>query len=82
MTSPALQVLLERLLWPIPRIRAEVGRALARLIREGDEETKDALLDWISWRTLESEVVLGLGIVDAFDLGAYFEFEELSGSNQ
>lgn len=80
MTNPALLVLLERLLWPVPRIRAEAGRAVAGLIREGDEETKHALLGWISCRTLESEVVLGLGIIDAFDLGKYFEFDEVSES--
>ena len=80
MTNPALQVLLERLLWPVPRIRAEAGRALAGLIREGDEEANHALLGWISCRTLESEVVLGLGIIDAFDLGKYFEFDEVSES--
>ena len=50
-------------------------RSLARLIQEGDEEVKIGLLQWINRRKLESEVVLGLGIIDAFDLGAHFEFD-------
>ena len=78
MTSPALLMLLERLLWPIPRVRWEAGRSLTRLIREGDREAASGLLNWISARQLESEAVLGLGIIDAFDLGAYFEFADVS----
>lgn len=77
MTAPALSVLLERLLWPVPRVRWEVGRSLARLIREEDGEAARSLLNWISTRRLESEAVLGLGIIDAFDLGAHFEFAEV-----
>ena len=78
MTEPALSMLLERLLWPVPRVRWEVGRSLARLIREGDREVARSLLDWISVRRLESEAVLGLGIIDAFDLGTHFDFAEVS----
>ena len=77
MTSPALRMLLERLLWPVPRVRWEVGRSLAHLIRETDGEAASGLLNWISARQLESEAVLGLGIIDAFDLGAYFEFADV-----
>ena len=78
MTSPVLLMLLERLLWPVPRVRWEAGRSLARLIREGDREAANGLLNWISARRLESEAVLGLGIIDAFDLGAYFKFTDVS----
>ena len=78
MTSPALLMLLERLLWPVPRVRWEAGRSLARLIREGNREATRGLLNWISTRQLESEAVLGLGVIDAFDLGAYFEFADVS----
>ena len=78
MTNPALLMLIERLLWPIPRVRWEAARSLARLIREKDNEAASALLDWIQTRRLESEVVLGLGIIDAFDLGDYFEFAEVT----
>ncbi len=82
MRSPALLILLERLLWPIPRVRWEAARSLARLIREEDEEAAPALLDWIHARRLESEVVLGLNIIDAFELGDYFEFSDVSKSIQ
>ncbi len=78
MNSPALRMLLERLLCPAPRVRWEAGRSLARLIREGDREAARALLDWIGARQLESEAVLGLGIIDTFDLSAYFEFTDVS----
>ena len=77
MTSTALLMLLERLLWPVPRVRWETARSLAHLIREGDREAANGLLNWISARRLESEAVLGLGIIDAFDLGAYFEFTDV-----
>lgn len=78
MTSPALLMLLERLLWPVPRVRWEAGRSLAHLIREKDRETADGLLKWISARRLESEVILGLGVIDAFDLSNYFKSSEVS----
>ena len=78
MTDPALLMLLERLLWPVPRVRWEAARSLARLIREVDWEAANGLLNWISTRQLESEAILGLGIIDAFDLGAYFEFADVA----
>ena len=78
MTEPALSMLLERLLWPVPRIRWEVSRSLARLIREGNNNAAKSLLDWISTRQLESEAVLGICIIEAFDLGAFFDFSEVS----
>ena len=78
MTSPALMMLFERLLWPVPRVRWEAARSLARLIREEDREAARSLLNWISARQLESEAVLGLGIIDAFDLSTYFEFADVS----
>ena len=80
MINPILLMLAERLLWPVPRVRWEAARSLARLIREEDDEAASALLDWIRARRLESEVVLGLGIIDAFDLGDYFEFSEVTKS--
>ena len=78
-TSLALSILLERLLWPVPRVRWEVGRSLARLIREGSGQAKSGLLSWIAGRKLESEAVLGLGIIDAFDLGSHFQFASRKG---
>ena len=77
MTDPAVRMLLERLLWPVPRIRWEVARSVAQLIREGDRQASQALLDWIRTRQLESEAVLGLGIIEAFDLGQFFDFVEV-----
>ena len=78
MNSPALLMLLERMLWPIPRVRWEAGRSLARLIREEDREAVSGLLNWISARRLESEAVIGLSIIDAFDLSKYFEFADVA----
>ena len=36
------------------------------------------LLEWISSRELESEAVLGLDIIEAFDLGSYFDYAPFS----
>lgn len=78
MTDPTIRILLERLLWPVPRVRGEAARALARLIRQNNVDAPRALLDWISSRELESEAVLGLDIIEAFDLGTHFDFVQLS----
>ena len=78
MTDPTIPILLERLLWPVPRVRWEAARALARLIRQNNAEAPRALLDWISSRELESEAVLGLDIIEAFDLSSYFTFAQIS----
>ena len=78
MTDPTIRILLERLLWPVPRVRWEAARALASLIRQANVEAPGALLDWISSRQLESEAVLGLDIIEAFDLSSYFDFAQLS----
>ena len=80
MTNPALLILIERLLWPIPRVRWEAARSLARLIREENDEAATALLGWTHARRLESEAVLGLNIIDAFELGDYFKFSDVSES--
>lgn len=61
-------LLLERLHWPIPRIRWEAARALASLIRAGHDGALDALAEWTSKRTLESECLLGIGVIHAFEL--------------
>ena len=78
MTDPTIRILLERLLWPVPRVRWEAARSLAFLIRQANVEAPGALLDWISSRQLESEAVLGLDIIEAFDLGSYFDFAQLA----
>ena len=69
--DPSLGLLLERLLWPVPRVRWEAARAVARLVRAGDDRALDALLGWTAKRTLESECLLGLGVIHAFDLADF-----------
>ena len=66
--DPSLGLLLERLLWPVPRVRWEAARAVARLVQAGDDRALDALLGWTAKRTLESECLLGLAVIHAFDL--------------
>ncbi|MFN4297257.1 MAG: hypothetical protein ACK4FB_10485 [Brevundimonas sp.] len=78
MSALATALLTERLLWPVPRVRWEAARGLARLIRAGDQVAREALLVWISRRDLESEVMLGLGVIDGFDLCGAFSFDEVS----
>ena len=77
MSDVARSLLLERLLWPVPRVRWEAARGLARLIREGDCRAGRSLLEWVSGRALESEVVLGLSVIDAFDLGSHFDVDDV-----
>lgn len=75
-----IDILLTRLLWPVPRVRLEAARALADLIKCGDRNASDRLLVWISQKKFESEVILGLNIIEAFNLGAYFEFDAVRNS--
>lgn len=77
MSDAALNMLLERLLWPPPRVRWEVARSLAKLIRAGDGSVTDALTAWIGERQLESEATLGLEIIHAFDLGRHFDAQKV-----
>ena len=69
--DPSLGLLLERLLWPVPRVRWEAARAVARLIRAGEDRALDVLLEWTAKRTLESECLLGIGVIHAFDLAEF-----------
>jgi len=64
----SLGLLLERLRWPILRVRWEAARALAVLIRAGANGALDGLLEWTTSRTLESECLLGLSVIHAFEL--------------
>lgn len=75
-----IDILLTRLLWPVPRVRLEAARALAELIKAGDRNAADCLLVWISQKKFESEVILGLNIIEAFNLGAFFAFDEVRNS--
>jgi hypothetical protein len=58
----------------------EAARALAELIKTGDRNAADRLLVWINEKKFESEVILGLNIIEAFNLGAFFEFDEVRNS--
>ena len=78
--EPSLALLLERLLWPVPRIRWEAARGLAHLIRSGDTRASDALLAWTARRGRESEAALGLGVIHAFDLGEHLVDGSVSAS--
>lgn len=79
---PSLGLTLERLLWPVPRVRWEAARSLAKLIRSGNKGAVDGLVAWIGERDLESEALLGLGVIHAFDLGEYFLEETVRRSIQ
>lgn len=65
----SLGMLLERLRWPLPRIRREAARALSILVRDEAHGVLDSLIEWIADCELESECLLGLGVVYAFELG-------------
>lgn len=73
----SIDILLTRLLWPVPRVRLETAKALARLIRSGNQDAASRLLTWISSREFESEATLGLGIIDGFDLSSHFSFTDV-----
>ncbi|HEY0596253.1 hypothetical protein, partial [Sphingopyxis sp.] len=77
MRDLAFDLLTSRLRWPIPRVRWETARAIAGLVRDGHEGMRHSLVDWIAARRLEGEVVLGLGVIDAFGLGQRFDLAEL-----
>lgn len=77
---PTIDILLTRLLWPVPRVRLEAARALAALIKSGDRNAADRLLAWIRRRRFESEVIIGLNIIEAFDLATHFTFAEVRNS--
>ena len=67
----SLGFLLERLHWPVPRVRWEAARSLASLVRAGADGVLDALTRWNAERTLESECLLGVGVIHAFDLAEF-----------
>lgn len=61
------------MLWPVWQVRCEAARRLAELIAGGDAEAAEGLVAWISERRLESEAVIGLSVIDAFDLAPHFD---------
>lgn len=77
MSRAAYDMLIARLRWPSPRVRWETARTIARLVEAGDRVAKESLTDWIGRRTLESEIAIGLGVVDGFGLEDQFEPDDL-----
>ena len=73
----ALPLLVERLHWPVPRVRWEAARALAGLVRSGDSGAKVMLLDWSAKQRLEVDAVILPSILQAFSLADHFSFEEV-----
>ncbi|MCC8432265.1 hypothetical protein LJ725_25095 [Reyranella aquatilis] len=74
MTPPEIELLLHRMLWPVFQVRWEAARRLAELIDTGDIEAARGLITWISERRLESEVIIGLSVIDTFDLASHFNY--------
>lgn len=74
----SLTFLVERLHWPVPRVRWEAARQLAQLVRNGDDTAHDMLLAWSSKQKLESDAAILPSLVHAFELGAHFTFEDLN----
>lgn len=72
-----LPLLLERLHWPVPRVRWETARALANLVRTGDLATRDAILDWNAQQYLEIDASFLPSIIETFSLTEHFQFEEV-----
>ena len=75
--DPHLKILYERLLWPVPRVRWEAARSIANLVRDGHAGCAGGLLKWISTCRLESEVLIGLSVIDAFQLGNHFRIDDV-----
>jgi hypothetical protein len=75
--SPALALLIERLNWPLPRVRWEAARQVAALIKAGDQSAKRALLDWSRRQYLEADALTIVSLVHSFGLQFAFSFDEL-----
>jgi hypothetical protein len=73
----SLALLVERLHWPVPRVRWEAARQLANLIREGDQNARGYLLNWNKARKLESDTLMLPSIVHGFALQKHFAFDEI-----
>lgn len=72
-----LPFVLERLHWPVPRVRWESARALADLVQKGDEAVRGAMLAWNAKQYLESDAAILPSIIQAFNLSRYFSFDEV-----
>lgn len=77
-----LALLVERLHWPVPRVRWEAARQLAALIRTDDRAAHDALLDWTRRQWLEADALIAPSLIESFELGECFNFDELHAAIQ
>ena len=77
-SSVSLALLLERLHWPVPRVRWETARQLAKLIEEGDQTAREMLLAWNAALKLESDAAILPSLIHAFGLQAFFDFDEVN----
>ena len=74
----SLALLVERLQWPVPRVRWETARQLADLVEAGDRQACDALLAWSASQRLEADGLILPSLVQARTLNDQFSFEEVS----
>lgn len=74
----SLALLLERLHWPVPRVRWETARQLANLIEGGDQTARKMLLGWNAALKLESDAAILPSLIHAFGLQTFFDFDEVS----
>jgi len=79
MTSPgvSLALLIERLHWPVRRVRWEAARQLAGLVRAGDQTAKDMLIAWAAGQRLEYDALILPSFVYAFELWDHFTADQL-----
>jgi hypothetical protein len=77
-SSVSLALLLERLHWPVPRVRWETARQLANLIEEGDDTARQMLLAWNAALKLESDAAILPSLIHAFGLQTFFDFDEVN----
>ena len=75
--SASLAVLVERLRWPVPRVRWEAARQLATLIRAGDQQSVEIILKWAAKQELEADSLILPSLIFAFNLGDCFTFDEV-----
>lgn len=73
-----LQLLVERLHWPVPRVRWEAARQLAGLVRLGDGAARGALLAWNAEQRLESDAATLPSLIQAWDLAGSFTLNEVA----
>ena len=71
LVDTSIGFLLERLRWPLPRVRWEAARSISLLVRKEEDGVLNSLIEWTSNQVLESECLLGLSVIHAFELGDF-----------